>query len=290
MKTKLLSLFIMLFAFATATVPAQITNSGFENGTTVGSYEEPYPWGTSNAACSGPFYPVTKSTDHYPAAVGNYSARLENNTALGLSYCAMGVVGTGQYPHVKFPITGHPNGLTGYYKFSPLNNDTMTIRLKVFNGMSMVANAVLQSTAAAVNWTSFNITLSIYATADSASITCAAYNPSSIHSMPQGNSVLYIDNFNFDNLITSVAGQNDVNNAFSLYPNPASDMLTLNIEGEKINEQVIIIYNMMGVMVKTEIIKQNQQQINLGDLSNGVYNVALKSKDLTVNKRLIIQK
>ena len=61
---------------------AQIPNSGFENWTTVGSYENPTGWATMNPYCAGPFYSCTKSTDHYPASVGNYSIRIENNTSL----------------------------------------------------------------------------------------------------------------------------------------------------------------------------------------------------------------
>jgi len=46
----------------------------------------------------------------------------------------------------------------------------------------------------------------------------------------------------------------------------------------------------MGKLVKTEILKQNQKQINIGNLSNGVYMLILKSKSLTEKKKLIIQK
>jgi len=34
----------------------------------------------------------------------------------------------------------------------------------------------------------------------------------------------------------------------------------------------------MGSLVKTEMLKQNQQQINVGDLSNGIYMIEIKSK------------
>lgn len=50
------------------------------------------------------------------------------------------------------------------------------------------------------------------------------------------------------------------------------------------------IYNVMGVLVKSETLKQNQRQINIGDLSNGVFMVTVKSKDFTENQRLIIQR
>lgn len=50
------------------------------------------------------------------------------------------------------------------------------------------------------------------------------------------------------------------------------------------------IYNVMGTLVKSEMLKQNNRQFTIGDLSNGVYMVTIKSKDFTENQRLIIQR
>ena len=46
----------------------------------------------------------------------------------------------------------------------------------------------------------------------------------------------------------------------------------------------------MGALVKTETLVQNQQQINIGDLTNGIYIVEIKSKEWTENQKLIIQR
>ena len=45
----------------------------------------------------------------------------------------------------------------------------------------------------------------------------------------------------------------------------------------------------MGTLVKIETLKQ-KQQINISDLSNGVYMVTIKSKDITEYQKLIIQR
>ena len=76
----------------------------------------------------------------------------------------------------------------------------------------------------------------------------------------------------------------------SLYPNPASDIVTLKIDNSNNTELTLNIYNLMGELVKSEMLKQNQQQINIGDLSSGVYMVTIKSKDFTENQKLIIQR
>jgi Secretion system C-terminal sorting domain len=75
-----------------------------------------------------------------------------------------------------------------------------------------------------------------------------------------------------------------------LYPNPASDIVTLNLNNGLNADLTLNFYNVIGVFVKNEILKQNKRQINIGDLSNGVYIVSIKSKGLTENQKLIIQR
>jgi parallel beta-helix repeat protein len=79
-------------------------------------------------------------------------------------------------------------------------------------------------------------------------------------------------------------------NLFSIFPNPASNIITLSIDDKNNTDYTIDIYNVIGTLVKTETLKQNQRQINIEDLINGVYLLTIKSKDLTTNQRLIIQR
>ena len=96
--------------------------------------------------------------------------------------------------------------------------------------------------------------------------------------------------FNFDNLITSVSEQPSEKDVFSLYPNPVSDIVTLNTDNVNNTDLTLNIYNVIGTLVKSETLKQNQRQINIGDLSNSVYIIAINSKDLTEYQRLLIQR
>ena len=91
----------------------------------------------------------------------------------------------------------------------------------------------------------------------------------------------------------TITGVNELmaqNENIIIYPNPATDIVTLNINNANNKDLEINIYDITGTLVKSEILKQNQQKINIGDLSNGVYMVSIKSKDLTENQRLIIQR
>ena len=270
---------------------AQIPNSGFENWTTVGSYQNPTFWGTTNSYSMGPFYAVTKSTEHYPVSVGNYSVKIENKTSLLPSYSGKGYLSSGQPPPgPDFQITGHPLSLTGYYKFTPLNGDTMLIQIQLYYNGSSVSYGEFKSTTVASGWTSFDIPFSSYTTADSGSIFISAYYANGFNYLPHGNSVLYVDNLSFDTLIIgSVAEQSLKKSFFNLYPNPASDIINLNINNSNNEIFEINIYDVVGKLMHSEILKQNQKQINIENLVNGIYMVSVKSKSFIENQRLIIQ-
>jgi len=64
----------------------------------------------------------------------------------------------------------------------------------------------------------------------------------------------------------------------------------LTINDANVTGKEIKIYNINGKLVSSEILKENQQQINIGDLSNGIYMVEIKSKEWTEKQKLIIQR
>lgn len=271
---------------------AQIPNSGFENWTTVGSYENPTDWATMNASSAGPFYSCTKSTDHYPAAVGNYSIRVENNTSLTQMTGGWGMAITNAFDYPfkpAFPIVGSPTSLCGYYKYNSLNNDSMFIRIVFFQNSIMLGYNTFISGITTSSWTSFTLPIT-FASADSATLYFSAFYPNNQTSSPKGNSVLQLDNLSFDNLINSMSENPSNKDLINFYPNPASNIVTLNIDNIDYQDLTLNIYNIMGSLVKTEIFKQNQQQINVSDLSNGIYVVEIKSKDWTEKQKLLIQR
>lgn len=279
----------MLLIALTINTNAQIPNSGFETWNSFGNYMEPVGWATTNPASAGSFYAVTRSTDHYPATVGDFSVRIENNIALLGDYSGMGIImpETLDAPHPRFPITGHPTSLTGYYKFAPQGGDTMAISIQLYYNGSNVSWGIFSTTIAAASWTSFNIPLSGYSIADSAHISISPWYANGPYYVPHGNSVMYVDNLNFDNLIFSVSDES-YNNAFSLYPNPASDKVIVDFGNKNINTPIVNIYNVIGDLVKSEKFQKNQ--VNVSDLENGVYIFEIISNGLKERQKLIIKR
>jgi len=260
---------------------AQIPNNDFENWPL-----SSYGWPVGN--------PI-QSNDVYPVGVGNYSLKLQNNAG-GTNYSDFGFCVTFPTPGSwapSFPITGHPNSFTGYYKFFPINGDTAVIgAILYFNG-DTVSTAILRVNTTVASWTPFDIPFTNYTTADSASIGFSAYNwVFGQPGMPtlHGNSELYIDNVNFDNLINFIYEPTLKETAISIFPNPASKKITIDINNRNKDDLTMNVYNLIGTLVKSEKLKQNQQQVNVGDLETGVYMVEIKYKEWAEMQKLIIQR
>lgn len=272
MKKNLLSgIVATMFTIATN---AQIPNKGFENWTTTGAYSEPDGWATTNPLSSGPFYAATQNSDHYPANVGSYSIRLENNTSVS-GYAGIGAAVTGNdiQQNGLIGLAGHPTSLTGWYKFLPQNGDTMTISVRFFfhgDGTEIDSLQTTFTTATtASNWTSFNLVFPNYV-ADSAVISLGALNMNGAGSF-SGNSVLYVDNLNFDSLITG-GGTTVINelytnkNAITIYPNPTNKQITFSVQT---NAQLT---NVTGQIVAN---KKNVNSLDISKQPAGIYFVTL---------------
>jgi hypothetical protein len=87
----------------------------------------------------------------------------------------------------------------------------------------------------------------------------------------------------YTNNTLSSADFNQNNLQVSLYPNPATDMLNIEMTNE-INS--IEIYNIQGQKVRTA----NQKQINISDLAAGIYMVRIQdTENNTATKKIVIQ-
>ena len=89
--------------------------------------------------------------------------------------------------------------------------------------------------------------------------------------------------------MASIYGIKSVNSLFSICPNPSSDVISLSINSKK-EDFALNIYNLTGTLVKKEKVEQNQQQINISDLSNGIYVVEINSKERIGRQKLLIQR
>lgn len=84
-------------------------------------------------------------------------------------------------------------------------------------------------------------------------------------------------------------GINEIEHAvkFNMYPNPANDKLS--IEAPMSEKQEVFVYNVNGQLVLSKKIS-GIAEIDLGPVSEGVYNVTVKNEDGMSSKRLVVVK
>lgn len=87
---------------------------------------------------------------------------------------------------------------------------------------------------------------------------------------------------------TGITDNTDGNGLLKIYPNPVSDLITLNIN--KSENTVLNIYNITGDLVSSKKITETNQQIYVGNLSAGIYMVEIKTPRWSEKQKLIIQK
>lgn len=288
-------LLIVLIAM-TITTNGQIPNSGFESwenyydGTNV--YEKPDLW-----VGSLPYSPLThsfsivKNPESYPAGTGQFSMKVQPDITNGVRGVAISNDGhdpmVNWIPKPSFAINYRPDSLFLYYKCFPFGGDTIIGILYFYKNGALIGNPSFGTTQTIPSWTALAVPIT-YNTSDvpdSATIlfVTGAY-------IQHSESILFVDNLSFTGFVTSVPEKISEKTILNLYPNPASDIVTLNIDNSNNAEFTLNIYNIIGSLVKTETLKENNRQINTGDLRKGIYMVEIKSKEWTEKQKLIIER
>jgi len=89
---------------------------------------------------------------------------------------------------------------------------------------------------------------------------------------------------------TSINENIKISKEILLYPNPASDLLIINMENYDNEPITLNIYNIFGSLVQSEILHSDHQTISVENLSNGIYIMEMRSKDWIEKQKMIIHK
>ena len=286
---------LLICVMAQLSAFAQIPNNGFENWINKGTYMDPQGWWTANDSIkSGSYYPVTQSTDHYPAIVGSYSIRLESGTDVVFppaNWANWGLSWTGDWNGNNYPVfavSGHPNTFCGYYKWLPHQGDTMDIHCVLYKNGVSIAQAELSDSATHSSWTSFTVAFNGYVAADSGRIFMSCYPDCKTSGCAKShNSVLYVDNLSFDSLLTATP-KIDFTKSVSIYPNPSRDVLYISLQGENSGLLTAELYNITGRRVlstQSTLTNNGTMKVDVRSLHSGVYLIKLiTDKGSLINK------
>jgi len=77
---------------------------------------------------------------------------------------------------------------------------------------------------------------------------------------------------------------------FSIYPNPSSNEVCISLKNENKDNLKLNVYNQLGMIVKTVLINNTINRINVSELNNGIYFLKIESQEGISCKKLIIQR
>lgn len=277
MKKYILSFLAAGFA-ATASL-AQIPNAGFESWTSMGSYENPDSWATLNDYTSGAsVYTATKGT---PGSPGNSYLKLTSKTVgpavvPGVAVCGQINTST-QQAEGGFPFTGQPQAFTGKWQHMIYGssqgsvNVTLTRWDATSNSRVVVATANQTLSGMAMSWANFSIPFT-YVDAQAPDTCIIVLRASGAN--PTNNDYLWVDNLAFSGNVAGL-NENTVFTGMQVYPNPASSVLTIEVNSTETNAVNYEIVGLNGAVLTrgTTTIEngKNTISVDVSELNTGSY-------------------
>lgn len=287
----------LLLVFASSLALAQIPNNGFESWSSMGAYENPDQWGTLNNATSllG-VYTATKGT---PGSPGSSYLKLTSKTfgsSVANGVAVSGVLdSTTLLPISGFPFTQRPANFIGKWQHMIFGSSQGSVQVMLtrwdtgLNTRVSVASANYALTGMAMSWANFTIPLTY--TDGNAPDTCIIVLKAS-GSLPTNNDYLWVDNLSFSGLVTGIS-ETSFLNAVSIYPNPSTEKLSLDLNLQYAQRVSVEMYDLKGKLVLSENTKLSQGNsvhvLNVSMLDKGTYLLRIACAEGTKNEKIIIQ-
>ena len=78
--------------------------------------------------------------------------------------------------------------------------------------------------------------------------------------------------------------------AIIIAPNPTADYFSIAWQGVTALSATVSVYNALGAVVKTASLSANNQQVDVSELSDGIYTVEVRSADFTSTNKLVVRR
>lgn len=290
---------LMFLMFSTSFAFTQILpNPGFELWETFTGYQDPFDWNTPNQYTSlAGVTTVSPSTD---AHSGEFSAMLETKNILGGLYQAPGLltlsdftvnIASGTYTFAGgIALSDQVNKMTGFYKYTGANGDSASMMIISFRhpeggeidtvglGYGFLHNAS--------EWTEFSITMYPWSEAQPDSFNTIIMSSGSFDL--NVGSVLLVDDLSLET-VTGIINLSERTGNVKVYPNPVSEMVKFDCENSDTQRELIIFDN-AGRQMKKISFTGKSVELNLGELSSGMYTYQLSGKNLKVESGSFLKK
>jgi hypothetical protein len=256
----------------------QIPNAGFENWTN----GNPDNWSTTN---NSQFTNIIQSKN---AHSGSYSVEGIVTSFSGFSISPL--IST------TFLYTGRPSGLSGYYKLSSVNSDTLVIAIALYKNDNAIGGGIFSTSTNANSFTQFNLPITYIssATPDSAGIVIYIGPTVGAHS----GSTFYIDDLALGSATAVDENSTNVPDQFELkqnYPNPFNPTTTIEYQIPNQSHVVLKVYDVLGNQVAVLVNKDEPAgkyniNFNASKLSSGVYFYRINTGNFIQTKKFMVLK
>ena len=273
----------------------QIPNASFENWTNRGSYENPDGWSTMNNTTSiSNVYTATIGT---PGNPGNSflkltSKRIGNDVVGGLAVSGV-LDSVSKSPISGFPFLERPKSFIGKWQYMAVSPGLIDITLTKWNAVKSKRDTIAKADFILVDmvmfWDNFKIDFN-YLKSDFPDSCIIFLNPSG--KTPSGGDYLWLDDLSFEgNVSTGLLRYSDINSSFSVFPNPTSDFVEIQLNGLKGNSLKIELMDLKGTILVSKDIDPLilTNTIDIRSLSKGNYIVRLISESFSEEKKLCIE-
>lgn len=279
-------LFLLQLVFIPSILSAQIPNSGFEDWIDKGNYNNPDLWSSLNDMTEpAGVFTCTKGSPGNPGA-SYLKLTSRNVTGMGLmsGIAVSGELNTNDMQALSgFSFTGRPESISGNWKYMAYEGDQgyISVLLTLWNTSSQSRDTIGYTyhplPGMEMSWAAFTIALDYQSSLfpDSCIVFLSSSNangaPTAI------NSFLYIDDLNFNNIITSINDQM-IDSGFQIYPNPAKSEIFIEFPATYKTGSITII-DMKGQIL---LRKENQSipdkaTLDVHNLPYGIYLIEVQS-------------
>lgn len=275
-----------------------IPNNGFENWINSGSYEVPDGWGTMNhTTATSNVFTATKAT---PGNPGTSYLKLTSKT-VGSSV-VNGIAVSGQLdtltlqPISGFPISSRPGSLTGKWQhmiFGSSQGSIQVILTRWDNGISarvQVGSGNVTLSGMAMSWASFGVPIT-YSDGNNPDTCIIILKASGTN--PTDQDYLWVDNLAFFGTVTGIEEQKSFLSELSVFPNPTSESISLNISLKNPQQITIELSDLNGKITLTKDIgkiqNNSKQTVDVSGISKGTYLLKLIGEEATEIRKIIIE-
>ncbi|MFY0644331.1 MAG: T9SS type A sorting domain-containing protein [Bacteroidia bacterium] len=211
---------------------------------------------------------------------GNDAKKYSALDFVGIETVGANLIDASSMDHINFSIWS-PNSTLFKIKIVDFGADGG------FQGGDDTEHELSFSAPATEEWINYRILLSDFTNLTSTSDIAQII----LSSQPTGSSVIYVDNFFFSQGNGASIGDMSEFNAFNVYPNPARELINLDMElqnGVILNYSIV---NMNGQTVFTEEANTRNvsRSINTSEFQAGIYFIKVVTENGSYTSRLILQ-